>query len=283
MCSSARNDRQPVPIRAAAARPDMSRQRLLTDPAALLIAERLRVLGQPLRIKLIGRLAIRDTTVQGLVDALGTTQQNISQHLGVLRRAGIVVRHKEGRRAHYQLADSGIIPILERTEASLSNRLTLEEHQQRDPCAASLRASVLRRGHRLAGGDACGCRASVRRRDHRGRARRGAAALLRKSAHARDVAVATTLFAIAGFVLGLSFTVRAGGAIDIAYHAVMLPLLLLTLIVCCGAEASCHDPAVKTSACLCFVRSATRYRCVTWEIRLEARSRRDPFPVQGCA
>jgi hypothetical protein len=59
----------------------------------------------------------------------------------------------------------------------------------------------------------------------------GAAALLRKSARAREIAVAASLFAIAGFVLGLTFTVRGGGAIDIAYHAAMLPLLLLTLIV----------------------------------------------------
>jgi hypothetical protein len=59
----------------------------------------------------------------------------------------------------------------------------------------------------------------------------GAIGLLRKSAHAQDIAVAATLFAIAGFVLGLTFTVRGGGAFDVAYHAVMLPLLLLTLIV----------------------------------------------------
>jgi hypothetical protein len=59
----------------------------------------------------------------------------------------------------------------------------------------------------------------------------GAAALLSNSAPARDIAVATTLFAIVGFVVGLTFSVRGGGAIDIAYHAVMLPLLLLTLIL----------------------------------------------------
>jgi hypothetical protein len=59
----------------------------------------------------------------------------------------------------------------------------------------------------------------------------GAAALLRKSAHAWEIAVATTLLAIAGFVLGLTFTVRGGGGIDVAYHMAMLPLLLLTLIV----------------------------------------------------
>jgi DNA-binding transcriptional ArsR family regulator len=96
----------------------------LTDPAAELIAERLRVLGQPLRVKLVDRLAIRDTTVRELVDSLGTTQQNISKHLGVLRRSGIVIRHKEGTRVRYQLADSDILPILERTETSLAARLS---------------------------------------------------------------------------------------------------------------------------------------------------------------
>jgi DNA-binding transcriptional ArsR family regulator len=99
---------------------EMNAWRPLTDLAAHLIAERLRVLGQPLRVKLVERLAIRATTVQELVDAPGTTQQNISQHLGVLRRAGMVARRREGTRVRYQLADPGILPILERTEASLS-------------------------------------------------------------------------------------------------------------------------------------------------------------------
>jgi DNA-binding transcriptional ArsR family regulator len=95
----------------------------LTDLAANLIAARLRVLGQPLRVKLVDRLAIRATTVQELVDVLGTTQQNISQHLGILRRTGIVAREKEGTRVRYQVADPAILLILERTEASLAREL----------------------------------------------------------------------------------------------------------------------------------------------------------------
>jgi peptidoglycan/LPS O-acetylase OafA/YrhL len=59
----------------------------------------------------------------------------------------------------------------------------------------------------------------------------GAAALLRGSAHAREIAIAATLFAIAGFVLGLTFTVRGGGAFDVAYHLLLLPVLVLILIV----------------------------------------------------
>jgi hypothetical protein len=56
----------------------------------------------------------------------------------------------------------------------------------------------------------------------------GAATLLRG---ARSIALATTGLAILGVVVGLNFTVRGGDAIDIAYHATMLPLLLLTMVV----------------------------------------------------
>jgi hypothetical protein len=54
----------------------------------------------------------------------------------------------------------------------------------------------------------------------------GALALLRG---ARAVALGAVVFAIAGFVVGLSMTVRGGDAGDIAYHAATLPVLLLAL------------------------------------------------------
>src|SRR5262245_47433736 len=55
----------------------------------------------------------------------------------------------------------------------------------------------------------------------------GAVALLRGSRNAVALAAASTGFAIAGFVVGLNFTIRGGGAADIAYHAVVLPLLVI--------------------------------------------------------
>jgi hypothetical protein len=69
-----------------------------------------------------------------------------------------------------------------------------------------------------------------------------AAVLLRGSAHARSIAISATVFAIVGFVVGLSFTVRGGGAVDVAYHAVMLPLLLLTLIALLRGDNSRQSP-----------------------------------------
>jgi DNA-binding transcriptional ArsR family regulator len=96
---------------------------LLTDSRADLLAERLRVVGQALRIKLIDHLARQPTTVQELVDALATSQQNVSQHLGILQRAGIVTRQKEGTRVRYELVDPHILPLLEQAEASLAHQL----------------------------------------------------------------------------------------------------------------------------------------------------------------
>jgi deazaflavin-dependent oxidoreductase (nitroreductase family) len=58
----------------------------------------------------------------------------------------------------------------------------------------------------------------------------GAVALSRDSGGGRGIALAATGFAIAGFLVGLTFTIKGGDAIGVAYHTVMLPLLLLTLL-----------------------------------------------------
>lgn len=56
----------------------------------------------------------------------------------------------------------------------------------------------------------------------------GAAALARSPGRGRQPAIYAVGFAIFGFIVGLSFTVSGGDAIDLAYHAAMLPLLGLT-------------------------------------------------------
>jgi DNA-binding transcriptional ArsR family regulator len=101
----------------------MTLRRPLSDRGADLIAERLRLLAQPLRVKLVDRLAASTTSVQELVDTLETTQQNVSQHLGILQRAGVVARHKKGTRVRYELVDLQVLKLLECAEASLARQL----------------------------------------------------------------------------------------------------------------------------------------------------------------
>jgi hypothetical protein len=59
----------------------------------------------------------------------------------------------------------------------------------------------------------------------------GVVAVFRSPATARVPALATVGFAIVGFLVGLSFTLRGGSAIDLTYHAVGLGVLALTMIM----------------------------------------------------
>jgi hypothetical protein len=58
----------------------------------------------------------------------------------------------------------------------------------------------------------------------------GAIAVLRAGRHGRAAALAANTFAIVGFGVGLSFTVRGGDVPDVVYHVVMLPVLVATWV-----------------------------------------------------
>lgn len=85
----------------------------LADDLVELIAARFRVLAEPTRIKLLDRLREGEATVLELTAVIGTTQQNVSKHLGVLQQAGIVARRKQGNFAYYRVVDEGVFALCE--------------------------------------------------------------------------------------------------------------------------------------------------------------------------
>jgi DNA-binding transcriptional ArsR family regulator len=91
----------------------------LPDDLVELIAERFRALSEPTRIKLLDRLREGEATVLELTELIGTTQQNVSKHLGVLQRSGIVARRKQGNFAYYWIVDEGILSLCEAVCGSL--------------------------------------------------------------------------------------------------------------------------------------------------------------------
>lgn len=95
----------------------------LPTPLADAIAQRFRVLGEPMRIRLLDRLRDGEASVQELTDALGTTQQNVSKHLAVLYRAGVVARRREGNRVLYELADQSVLELCELVCGGLRRRV----------------------------------------------------------------------------------------------------------------------------------------------------------------
>jgi DNA-binding transcriptional ArsR family regulator len=88
-----------------------------------LIAERFRALSEPIRIKLLDQLREGEATVLELTERIGTTQQNVSKHLGMLQRSGIVARRKQGNFAYYRIVDEGVFALCEEVCGSLQRRV----------------------------------------------------------------------------------------------------------------------------------------------------------------
>ena len=81
---------------------------LLGEEAISLVASRFRALGDPSRIRLLNLLMRTEMSVQELVEASGMAQTNVSRHLGLLRREGVVARRRDGKLAVYRIVDPNI-------------------------------------------------------------------------------------------------------------------------------------------------------------------------------
>ena len=95
----------------------------LPEPLIDLVAQRFRVLGEPMRIKLLDRLRDGDATVGELQQALGASQQNVSKHLGVLHAAGMVSRTKAGNHARYAISDPSVFELCDQVCGGLRRQV----------------------------------------------------------------------------------------------------------------------------------------------------------------
>jgi len=95
----------------------------MPDALAEVIADRFRLLAEPTRIRILDRLREDQLTVQELTSQLGTSQQNVSKHLGLLHRAGIVAREKEGNFVRYRIADETVFALCEHVCGGVQRQL----------------------------------------------------------------------------------------------------------------------------------------------------------------
>ncbi len=87
------------------------------------VAQRFRVLGEPMRIRLLEAMRDGEMSVRELQEATGASQQNVSQHLGVLLRAGVVSRRKEGNFSHYSISDPVVFSLCDEVCGGLRRQL----------------------------------------------------------------------------------------------------------------------------------------------------------------
>jgi DNA-binding transcriptional ArsR family regulator len=97
----------------------------LPEPVVDLVAQRFRVLGEPMRIKLLDCLSVRgEASVGELQAALGASQQNLSKHLGILHAAGMVNRTKQGNRTLYAISDPLVFELCDLVCGRLRHQIT---------------------------------------------------------------------------------------------------------------------------------------------------------------
>ena len=78
---------------------------LLSEDQLEQVALRFRLLGEPMRLRILQAVCRKPRTVNEIVAAVGATQANVSKHLALLAGAGILARQKEGQRVYYGMKD----------------------------------------------------------------------------------------------------------------------------------------------------------------------------------
>jgi DNA-binding transcriptional ArsR family regulator len=93
------------------------------DEITTLQAEVLKTLASPRRLDILHRLADGPQGVGHLAAAVGATQPNVSQHLAVLRTAGLVEAERDGREVRYRLSDPDVMVACRIMRGVLERRL----------------------------------------------------------------------------------------------------------------------------------------------------------------
>lgn len=72
----------------------------------------LRAMSHPLRLKILCVLGNKEVSVQDIVEMVGTTQSNISQHLAILREKDVLRTRKDANRVYYRVSDPRTLKLI---------------------------------------------------------------------------------------------------------------------------------------------------------------------------
>lgn len=72
----------------------------------------MKAMSHPLRLKILCVLGDKEVSVQDIVDNVGTSQSNISQHLAILRDKGVLKTRKDANRVYYRVGDTRTLRLI---------------------------------------------------------------------------------------------------------------------------------------------------------------------------
>ena len=87
----------------------------------------LKAMSHPLRLKILCTLKDQEVSVQDIVDSVGTSQSNISQHLAILRDKGILASRKDANRVFYRVGDARTLRLISMMQEVFCAQSSLDE------------------------------------------------------------------------------------------------------------------------------------------------------------
>ncbi|MBF0584028.1 MAG: winged helix-turn-helix transcriptional regulator [Magnetococcales bacterium] len=81
----------------------------------------MKALSHPLRLKVIVALNDQELSVQELVEAVGTTQSNVSQHLTIMRDKQILSSRRDANQVFYRVGDCKVLDLVALTRTIFCN------------------------------------------------------------------------------------------------------------------------------------------------------------------
>ena len=92
---------------------DMEKKLIDRDEDILQASLAIKAIAHPLRLKILCVLGGEEVSVQDIVDNVGTSQSNISQHLAILRDKGVLCTRKDANRVFYRVNDPRTLKLVE--------------------------------------------------------------------------------------------------------------------------------------------------------------------------
>jgi len=127
------------PKRAVARKPTVSRaarsaQQSADELHAVFdaVARYFSLLAEPTRLRILHAICQSEQSVSAIVAATGATQTNVSRHLALLLRAGVVGRRREGSTVYYAIADPEFVTICRSVCVRIAGRIDAALPLRRD-------------------------------------------------------------------------------------------------------------------------------------------------------
>ena len=86
------------------------------------------VLAEPMRLRIMHSICESEKTVSQIVGEIGASQTNVSRHLGIMHRGGVLARRKQGNRVYYRAADTTMVELCRAVCKNISERMDEKDH-----------------------------------------------------------------------------------------------------------------------------------------------------------